>query len=176
MCRRPMPTPRALRARSGSLRRRRSRLASPSLPPGSSATTVMPDRLVPVILCGGSGSRLLPMSRRLLPKHFLPLVTEHTLLQDTMLRLRGLEDCGAPVAVLYHEHRFLAAEQLQEIGVQSRSMLLDPLGRNTAPAVAVAAQHVAREDPHAVLLVLRADPLIAAAAAFHRAAPTAAAT
>jgi len=135
----------------------------------------MPDRLVPVILCGGSGSRLWPMSRRLLPKQFLPLVTEHTLLQDTMLRLRGLEDCGAPVAVLNHEHRFLAAEQLQEIGVQSRSMLLEPLGRNTAPAVAVAAQHVAREDPHAVLLVLPADHLIADAAAFHRAVRTAAA-
>ncbi|MGH9576313.1 MAG: sugar phosphate nucleotidyltransferase, partial [Terriglobales bacterium] len=91
----------------------------------------MPDRIVPVILCGGSGSRLWPMSRRLLPKQFLPLVTEHTLLQDTMLRLRGLEQCGAPVAVLNHEHRFLAAEQMQAVGVAPRSMLLEPVGRNT---------------------------------------------
>src|SRR5262245_32038063 len=79
---------------------------------GSRAITVMPERIVPVILCGGSGSRLWPMSRRLLPKQFLPLVTEHTLLQDTVMRLQGLEGCGAPVAVLNQEHRFLAAEQL----------------------------------------------------------------
>jgi mannose-1-phosphate guanylyltransferase/mannose-6-phosphate isomerase len=129
----------------------------------------MPETLVPVILCGGSGSRLWPMSRQLLPKQFLPLVTEHTLLQDTVLRLQGLEDCGAPVAVLNHEHRFLAAEQLQAVGVKPRSLLLEPIGRNTAPAVAAAAQHVAQEDPQAVLLVLPADHLIADASAFRAA-------
>ena len=91
------------------------------------------------------------MSRRLLPKQFLPLVTEHTLLQDTMLRLRGLEQCGAPVAVLNHEHRFLAAEQMEAVGVAPRSMLLEPVGRNTAPAVAAAALQVAAEEPEAVL-------------------------
>ena len=135
----------------------------------------MPDQIVPVILCGGSGSRLWPMSRRLLPKQFLPLVTEHTLLQDTVLRLRGLEGCGAPVAVLNHEHRFLAAEQLQAVDVKPRSMLLEPVGRNTAPAVAAAALHVAQEEPDAVLLVLPADHLIANVPAFHAAARTAAA-
>ena len=135
----------------------------------------MRDRIVPVILCGGSGSRLWPMSRRLLPKQFLPLVTEHTLLQDTVMRLRGLEGCGAPVAVLNHEHRFLAAEQLQAVGAVPRSMLLEPLGRNTAPAVAAAAQRVAQDDPNSVLLVLPADHLIANVAAFHAAVRKAAA-
>ncbi|HTN29042.1 MAG TPA: mannose-1-phosphate guanylyltransferase/mannose-6-phosphate isomerase [Burkholderiales bacterium] len=135
----------------------------------------MPDALVPVILCGGSGSRLWPMSRRLLPKQFLPLVTEHTLLQDTVLRLRGLENCGAPVVVLNHEHRFLAAEQLQAVDVPPRSMLLEPIGRNTAPAVAAAALHVAQEAPDAVLLVLPADHLITNVPAFHAAVRAAAA-
>ncbi|MGA7984371.1 MAG: sugar phosphate nucleotidyltransferase, partial [Burkholderiales bacterium] len=67
-------------------------------------------RIVPVILSGGSGSRLWPMSRKLLPKQFLPLVTERTMLQDTALRLAGLADCGAPLLVVNTEHRFLAAE------------------------------------------------------------------
>jgi len=135
----------------------------------------MPERLVPVILCGGSGSRLWPMSRRLLPKQFLPLVTEHTLLQDTVLRLRGLDGCGAPVAVLNQEHRFLAAEQLQALDVTPRSMLLEPIGRNTAPAVAAAALLVAAEEPDAVLLVLPADHLVADVPAFHAAVLKAAA-
>jgi mannose-1-phosphate guanylyltransferase/mannose-6-phosphate isomerase len=97
------------------------------------------------------------------------------LLQDTVLRLRGLEGSGAPVVVLNHDHRFLAAEQLQAIGVAPRSMLLEPIGRNTAPAVAAAALHVGQEDPDAVLLILPADHLIADVAAFHAAAQTAAA-
>ena len=130
----------------------------------------MPKTLVPVILCGGSGSRLWPMSRKLLPKQFLPLVTEHTLLQDTVLRLHGLEGFGAPVLVVNHEHRFFAAEQLQAVRGVPRSILLEPVGRNTAPAVAAAALYVASEDPDAVLLVLPSDHLIGDVAAFHRAA------
>jgi hypothetical protein len=81
---------------TGFLRLLRSMPASLNSPPGSSATTAMPETLVPVILCGGSGSRLWPMSRQLLPKQFLPLVTEHTLLQDTMLRLRGSRVAAHP--------------------------------------------------------------------------------
>src|SRR5262245_38609047 len=139
-----MPTPSGFRAQPVlRLLRRSSKDLLNSLR-GSSATTAVADALVPVILCGGSGSRLWPMSRRLLPKQFLPLVTDHALLQDTVLRLRDLEDCGAPVVVLNHEHRFLAAEQLQAIDVPPRSMLLEPVGRNTAPAVAAAALHVAQ--------------------------------
>ena len=112
--------------------------------------------LTPVILCGGSGSRLWPMSRRLLPKQFLALATEHTLFQDTLLRLRGLAGARPPIIVANNEHRFLAAEQLAAIGVAPRALLLEPVGRNTAPAIAAAALLVARDDPDAVLL---AEPL-----------------
>jgi mannose-1-phosphate guanylyltransferase/mannose-6-phosphate isomerase len=131
--------------------------------------------LVPVILCGGSGSRLWPMSRRLLPKQFLPLVTERSLLQDTALRLRGLKGAGAPVVVANAEHRFLAGEQLHEIGVRPRALLLEPVGRNTAPAIAAAALLVAKDDPDAVLLVLPSDHMIGDVRAFRRAVASAAA-
>ena len=134
----------------------------------------MASRLVPVILSGGSGTRLWPMSRRLLPKQFLPLVGEHSLLQETALRLRGLR-AGAPVVVANHEHRFLAAEQMQEIGVSPHALLLEPVGRNTAPAIAAAAALVARDDPDAVLLVLPSDHQIGDVRAFHRAVRGAAA-
>ena len=130
--------------------------------------------MVPVILCGGAGSRLWPMSRKLLPKQFLPLVTEHTLLQDTALRLRGLKGAGAPVVIANQEHRFLAGDQLGAIGVAPRALLVEPVGRNTAPAIAAAALQVAREDLDAVLLVLPSDHLIGDVAAFHRAARRAA--
>src|SRR5512147_2191343 len=131
--------------------------------------------MVPVILCGGSGSRLWPMSRKLLPKQFLPLVTEHTLLQDTALRLRGLTGASAPVVIANQEHRFLVGEQLIAIGVAPRALLVEPVGRNTAPAIAAAALQVARDDADAVLLVLPSDHLIGDIAAFHRAARHAAA-
>jgi mannose-1-phosphate guanylyltransferase/mannose-6-phosphate isomerase len=108
------------------------------------------------------------MSRRLLPKQFLPLVTERSLLQDTALRLRGLKECGAPVVVANDEHRFLAAEQLREVGAAPRALLLEPVGRNTAPAIAAAAQFVAATEPEAILLVLPSDHLIADRAAFQR--------
>lgn len=124
--------------------------------------------LVPVILSGGSGSRLWPMSRKLLPKQFLPLVTGHSLLQDTVLRLEGLR-AGAPVLVANHEHRFLVAEQLQAIGVKPRALLLEPAGRNTAPAIAAAAALIAQREPDAVLLVLAADHRIGDVPAFRRA-------
>jgi len=130
----------------------------------------MPSAQIPVILCGGSGSRLWPMSRRLLPKQFLPLVSEHTLLQDTVLRLRGLEGFGAPIVVVNHEHRFFAAEQLQAIGVTPHAMLLEPFGRNTAPAVAAAALCAVMREPDARLLVLPSDHRIGDVGAFQRAA------
>src|SRR6185369_11081235 len=168
MCRRPMPTPSALRARSGSLRRRRSRPASPSLPPGSSATTVMPDRLVPVILCGGSGTRLWPMSRRLLPKQFLPLISERSMLQETVLRAATLPQAQPPIIVSSDDHRFFAAQQLAEIGIQPSRIVLEPVARNTAPALAAAAL-AAGEANDAVLLVLPADHLIRDEAAFAQA-------
>jgi mannose-1-phosphate guanylyltransferase/mannose-6-phosphate isomerase len=127
----------------------------------------MAERLYPVILSGGSGTRLWPMSRRLLPKQFLPLLSERSMLQDTVLRLAGLADTAAPIVVSNNEHRFLVAEQLREIDLAPMSQILEPVGRNTAPAVAVAAMHVAAEDPSGVLLVLPADHLIRDVGAFH---------
>jgi mannose-1-phosphate guanylyltransferase/mannose-1-phosphate guanylyltransferase/mannose-6-phosphate isomerase len=123
-------------------------------------------RLHPVVLCGGSGSRLWPMSRRLLPKQFLPLVTERTLLQDTILRIGGMAGAEPPIVISNHEHRFLVAEQLNELGVKPAVQILEPVGRNTAPAVAVAALHVTKQDPGGLLLVLPSDHAIADTAAF----------
>jgi mannose-1-phosphate guanylyltransferase/mannose-6-phosphate isomerase len=129
----------------------------------------MASSVVPVILCGGSGSRLWPMSRRLLPKQFLPLVSDRTLFQDTALRTRGIANCGAPIVVTNAEQRFLAADQLADIAVAPRALLLEPAGRNTAPAVAAAALHAMREDPAAFLLVQPSDHVIGDVAAFHAA-------
>jgi mannose-1-phosphate guanylyltransferase/mannose-6-phosphate isomerase len=129
----------------------------------------MPIPIYPVILAGGSGTRLWPMSRRLLPKQFLPLVSERTMLQDTLLRLSGLGGAVAPIVVSNNEHRFLVAEQLREIEVVPAAQILEPVGRNTAPAVAAAAMHVAASDPSGLLLVLPADHLIRDVAAFHAA-------
>ncbi|MDO6746302.1 mannose-1-phosphate guanylyltransferase/mannose-6-phosphate isomerase [Gilvimarinus sp. 1_MG-2023] len=115
--------------------------------------------IFPVVLSGGSGSRLWPMSRELYPKQFLPLVGENTLLQDTLQRLEGLNP-KAPILVCNEEHRFLAAEQLRQIGQLDHNIILEPAGRNTAPAIALAAFTALESDPNAVLLVLPADHVI----------------
>lgn len=132
--------------------------------------------IVPVILSGGSGTRLWPLSRKLYPKQLLPLVGEHTMLQDTVRRLDGLESLAAPMVVCNESHRFLVAEQLRNLGVEHQGILLEPVGRNTAPAVAVAAMHLlVKGDDNAaddILLVLPADHVIRDQAAF-RAAVTA---
>ncbi|HEY6093521.1 MAG TPA: mannose-1-phosphate guanylyltransferase/mannose-6-phosphate isomerase [Gallionellaceae bacterium] len=129
--------------------------------------------LYPVILSGGSGTRLWPLSRAALPKQFLPLVTERTMLQETLLRLHGLPGMANPLLVCNNEHRFLAAEQMREIGVSPHSILLEPQGRNTAPAVAIAAFAVHASDAQATLLVLPADHLIQDTHGFHSAIQTA---
>src|SRR5512135_2105979 len=113
--------------------------------------------IVPVILCGGSGSRLWPVSRQLLPKQFLPLVTGRTLLQDTALRAREASGGAMPLVVCNEAHRFLVSDQLAEIGISAR-ILLEPAGRSTAAAVAVAAIACEERDP--VLLVLASDHAI----------------
>jgi mannose-1-phosphate guanylyltransferase/mannose-1-phosphate guanylyltransferase/mannose-6-phosphate isomerase len=125
--------------------------------------------LYPVILSGGSGTRLWPLSRAALPKQLLPLASERTLVQETVLRLDGLPDLAAPLIVCNDEHRFLIAEQMREIGVTPLGIYLEPVGRNTAPAAAVAALMLTRQDPDAVMLLLPADHLIADVAAFHAA-------
>lgn len=129
----------------------------------------MSNSFFPVILSGGSGSRLWPMSRRLLPKQFLALLTERTLLQETALRLQGMQGARAPIAVSNNEHRFLVAEQLREIGVAPEIQILEPVGRNTAPAVAVAALHARSRESDARLVVLPSDHLIRDTAAFRNA-------
>jgi len=131
--------------------------------------------IFPVVLCGGSGTRLWPLSRTMLPKQFLPLVTRRTMLQETLLRLGGMAQLQAPLVVCSNDLRFLAAEQLREIGVTSMAQLLEPAGRNTAPAVAVAALCVADTNPDAVMLVLPADHLIRDGRGFHDAIGKAAA-
>ncbi len=135
----------------------------------------MASKLYPVVLCGGAGSRLWPMSRQLLPKQFLPLVSERTMLQETIERLRGLPGAEPPTVVSNNEHRFLVAEQLRAIGAPPRAQILEPIGRNTAPAVAVAALALERADPDAVMLVLPADHLIRDVETFHLAIGKAAA-
>ncbi len=121
--------------------------------------------MTPVILSGGSGTRLWPLSRGQYPKQFLPLVSEHTMLQETMLRLAGLSDVKAPIAVCNEDHRFMMAEQLWEIGVKPAAIILEPVGKNTAPAVAMAALSAKSRDE--VLLVLPADHVITDIGSFH---------
>jgi mannose-1-phosphate guanylyltransferase/mannose-6-phosphate isomerase len=123
---------------------------------------------VPVVLCGGAGTRLWPLSRTLLPKQFLPLVGRQTMLQETARRLAGL-DIAPLVLVSHAEHRFLAAEQLREIAMPAAIHLLEPAGRNTAPAIAAAALTVAARDRDATLLVLPSDHVIENVGRFHEA-------
>ncbi len=122
--------------------------------------------LTPIILSGGVGSRLWPLSREQYPKQLLALVGNNTLLQNTVVRLEGLADKSAPLMVCNETHRFLVAEQLRSIGISPAHILLEPVGRNTAPAAAVAALTALSHDPEALLLVLPADHIIANAAAF----------
>jgi mannose-1-phosphate guanylyltransferase/mannose-6-phosphate isomerase len=116
--------------------------------------------LIPLILSGGSGTRLWPISRKNLPKQFLALSSDQTLFQQTVTRAQQLPDASAPIVVAADEHRFLVAEQLQELRVADASILLEPSARNTAPAIAVGALHAISRDPDAILLVLPADHLI----------------
>jgi mannose-1-phosphate guanylyltransferase/mannose-6-phosphate isomerase len=124
--------------------------------------------LTPVILSGGSGTRLWPLSRAQLPKQFLPLVSEATMLQETWKRLDGIGGLTAPMVVCNEDHRFLAAEQLREAGAGQAGVLLEPVGRNTAPAIAAAAFELVKNNPDAVMLVLPADHLILDLPAFHK--------
>jgi mannose-1-phosphate guanylyltransferase/mannose-6-phosphate isomerase len=130
--------------------------------------------LVPVVLSGGSGTRLWPLSRELYPKQLLPLVGERTMLQETVARVRGLDDLAAPILVCNESHRFMVAEQMQSVGIQPLAIVLEPVGRNTAPAVAVAAMLTLQRaktlnDSDPVLLVLPADHVIDETDAFRAA-------
>lgn len=127
----------------------------------------------PVIMAGGSGSRLWPLSRQLNPKQFLTLVdAEHSLLQATIKRLEGL-GAGLPLLICNEQHRFLAAEQLRLLGMDKANILLEPVGRNTAPAIALAAIQACESTDDPILLVLAADHLIQDVDAFHASLQTA---
>lgn len=122
--------------------------------------------ITPIILAGGSGSRLWPKSRTALPKQFLALTSPKTMLQETIARLEGC-DAGSPIVVCNDAHRFLVAEQLRQDNIEPGGILLEPVGRNTAPAIALAALHAIKDGSDPVLLVLAADHLIKDLSVFH---------
>jgi len=126
--------------------------------------------LIPVVLCGGVGSRLWPVSRRLYPKQFAEFMTGgETLLQQTLRRLDGFPDASSAIIVCHEGQRFFAAEQARRIGCQLETILLEPEGRNTAPATALAAAYAMRDGEDPLLLVLPADHLIRDKEVFHKA-------
>ena len=126
-------------------------------------------KIIPVILSGGSGTRLWPLSRKQYPKQYLPLVGDKTMLQETILRLNGLDNLADPIIICNADHRFLVAEQCQQIDIINPIILLEPVGRNTAPAIAAAALQSLKQTDDAVLLVLSADHVIQDVDAFHQA-------
>lgn len=117
--------------------------------------------IVPVVLCGGSGTRLWPLSRTIHPKQLLPLVNEKSMLQNTITRVQGIVHGVNPVIICNQEYRFIVAEQLREAGFEKSTILLEPQGRNTAPAVTIAAMHVCQSGEDPLLLVMPADHVIA---------------
>jgi mannose-1-phosphate guanylyltransferase/mannose-6-phosphate isomerase len=131
--------------------------------------------LFPVILSGGAGTRLWPLSREMYPKQLLALAGKMTMLQDTVTRLAGIAGAQPPIIVCNEAHRFTVAEQLRTLGVQASAILLEPAGRNTAPAVALAAFKAQQLDPDATIVVAPADHVIRMLRVFQTAAETAAA-
>ncbi len=122
------------------------------------------ERIIPVILSGGSGTRLWPVSRESFPKQLWPMLSDRTLIQETALRAAGPE-FTPPIVVCNQEHRFLIAEQLRAAGIPGARILLEPVGRNSAPAIAAAALLAAETNPDAVLWIMAADASIADTAA-----------
>ena len=116
-------------------------------------------KIVPVILSGGSGTRLWPLSRKQYPKQFLSLLGSNTLFQETLLRLKGVNNLSEPIVICNDDHRFLVAEQLNQIGIKNAAIILEPTGRNTAPAISAAAMHIIKNNDvqDSIMLVLSAD-------------------
>ena len=126
--------------------------------------------MTPIILSGGSGTRLWPLSRKKYPKQFLSLFDDNlTLYQNTILRLEGIKNLSPPITICNKEHRFIVADQLADINHENQDILLEPTGKNTAPAIALAAFHLeAMGKSHELLLVLPADHIIKDKQAFHQ--------
>ena len=116
--------------------------------------------LFPVILSGGSGSRLWPLSRKLYPKQFIPLRGKQNLYQATLNRVAELNDVSSSITICNDEHRFMAAEQGRQSSVENTEIILEPVGRNTAPAIVIAAMHALTKDKNAYLLILPADHIL----------------
>ena len=129
--------------------------------------------IIPVILSGGAGTRLWPLSREMYPKQLLALTSRQTMLQDTAARLAGIKGAAAPIVVCNEAHRFTVAEQLRTLRLGASAILLEPVGRNTAPAVALAALQAQQSDPEAILIVAPADHVIRDAQSFQSAAAAA---
>ncbi|MBS0125759.1 mannose-1-phosphate guanylyltransferase/mannose-6-phosphate isomerase [Thetidibacter halocola] len=128
--------------------------------------------ITPVILCGGSGARLWPLSRKSYPKQFVHLVGEETLFQASARRMSGKSDAlhfASPLVMTNSDFRFIVTEQLQAIGIDPGAVLIEPEGRNTAPAILAAALHAMADDPHAILLVAPSDHVVPDTTAFHAA-------
>ena len=128
-------------------------------------------KIIPVILSGGSGTRLWPLSRKQYPKQYLPFLGKKTMFQETILRLKGIKNIVDPIIICNSNHRFIVAEQLQQIGIINTTILLEPAGRNTAPAIAAAALQAVSDidNTDSTLLVLPADHIIQNIKAFHKA-------
>ncbi len=125
--------------------------------------------MIPVVMSGGSGTRLWPLSRKHKPKQFLALFGENTMFQETLHRLEGLDEIQSPIVVCNNDHRFMVAEQTHELDIQTPTILLEPFGRNTAPALAIAALQATIKGDDPILLVLAADHVIDNVPAFHQA-------
>lgn len=125
----------------------------------------MSNTILPVVMAGGTGSRLWPLSRTLYPKQFLTLTSSSSMLQETIMRLDGVEH-EDPLIICNEEHRFIVAEQLRQLGLQHSGIILEPVGRNTAPAIALAALHAIKNQDDPILLVLAADHVIQDNSAF----------
>jgi len=128
--------------------------------------------IIPVVLAGGSGTRLWPMSREFYPKQLLNLAGEHTMLQNTLLRLAGFDQMASPVIIGNESQRFIVDQQLAAVDIRPAGIFLEPFGRNTAPAVAVAALKAVAMDPESLILVLPSDHLIDNIPEFHKALRT----
>jgi len=126
--------------------------------------------IIPVILSGGTGSRLWPLSRELNPKQFLPLCSDQTMLQETITRLDGIDELADPIIVCNEAHRFMVAQQMRDIGIHVDKIILEPVGRNTAPAICAAAEYIQGKNAASddVLLILAADHVIQNKEAFHK--------